>query len=368
MSGEDFYVLANEKAIRLTAQGERRAVELTSGLSGLWTVRRAREELIQQALSALHLFRRDVQYIVADGKVQIVDEFTGRVMPDRSWERGIHQLIEVKENCALSERRQTLARITYQRFFRRYVHLCGMTGTATEAAGELRAVYGLRVVRIPTNRPLRRTRAGTRMFSSAEQKWSAVVESAKAILRQNRAVLIGTRSVEASERVGELLSAAGLAPVILNARQDQQEAQIVAGAGQPGRVMVATNMAGRGTDIQLHPAVQAVGGLHVVLTEYHESGRVDRQLFGRAGRQGDPGSYESIVALDDELIQRFAGKPLVSVAAKVLPPSGIVPAVVARILRRHSQSAAERLNARNRRRALADDQRFNRILGFAGVE
>ena len=368
VSGEDFYVLANEKAIRLTAQGERRAVEFTSGLPGLWAVRRAREELIQQALSALHLFRRDVQYIVADAKVQIVDEFTGRVMPDRSWERGIHQLIEVKENCALSDRRQTLARITYQRFFRRYVHLCGMTGTATEAAGELQAVYGLRVVRIPTNRPLRRTRAGTRMFSSAEQKWNAVVESAKAILRQNRAVLVGTRSVEASERVGELLSAAGLAPVILNARQDQQEAQIVAGAGQPGRVVVATNMAGRGTDIQLHPALQAAGGLHVVLTEYHESARVDRQLFGRAGRQGDPGSYESIVALDDELIERFAGKLLVSIAARVLPPSGIVPAVVACILRRHSQSAAERLNARNRRRALDDDQRVNRLLGFAGVE
>jgi preprotein translocase subunit SecA len=368
VSGEDFYVLANEKAIRLTDQGERRAMEFTSGLPGLWAVRRAREELIQQALSALHLFRRDVQYIVADGKVQIVDEFTGRVMPDRSWERGIHQLIEVKENCVLSERRQTLARITYQRFFRRYVHLCGMTGTAIEAAGELRAVYGLRVVRIPTNRPLRRTRAGTRMFSSAEQKWNAVVESVKAVLRQNRAVLIGTRSVEASERVGELLLAAGLTPVILNARQDQQEAHIVAGAGQPGCVLVATNMAGRGTDIQLHPAVQAVGGLHVVLTEYHEAARVDRQLFGRAGRQGDPGSYESIVALDDELIQRFAGEPLVSIAARVLPQSGIIPAVVACILRRHSQSTAERLNARNRRRALDDDQRVNRILSFAGVE
>src|SRR5262249_858983 len=140
VSGDDFYVLANEKAIRLTTQGERRAMEFTSGLPGLWTVRRAREELIQLALSVLRIYRRDAQSIVAEGKVQIADGFTGRVMPDRSWERGIHQLIEVKENCALSERRQTLARITYQRFFRRYVHLCGMTGTATEAAGELRAV------------------------------------------------------------------------------------------------------------------------------------------------------------------------------------------------------------------------------------
>ena len=175
--GEDFHVLANEKAIRLTAHGEGRMSELTVGLPGLWAIRRAREELVQQALSALHFFRRDVQYIVADGKVQIVDEYTGRVMPDRSWERGIHQLIEAKENCAITERRQTLARITYQRFFRRYLHLCGMTGTAIETAGELRAVYGLRVVRIPTNRPLRRTNLGTRIFCTAELKWNAVVNS-----------------------------------------------------------------------------------------------------------------------------------------------------------------------------------------------
>ena len=134
------------------------------GLQGFWAIRRAREELVQQALSALHFFRRDVQYIVAEGKVQIVDEYTGRVMPDRSWERGLHQLIEAKENCAITKRHHTLARTTYQRFFRRYLHLCGMTGTAIETAGELRAVYGLRVVRIPTNRPLRRTNLGTRIF------------------------------------------------------------------------------------------------------------------------------------------------------------------------------------------------------------
>ena len=366
--GEDFQVLANRKAIRLTAQGERRMAELTVGLQGLWAIRRAREELVQQALSALHFFRRDVQYIVADGKVQIVDEYTGRVMPDRSWERGLHQLIEAKENCAITERRHTLARITYQRFFRRYLHLCGMTGTAVETAGELRAVYGLRVVRIPTNRPLRRTNLGTQIFRTAALKWNAVVGSVNAATRQGRPVLIGTRSVDASEHVGELLLKAGLQPVILNARQDRQEAEIVAGAGQPGRVTVATNMAGRGTDIQLHPAVRNAGGLHVILTEYHESRRIDRQLFGRAGRQGDPGSYESIVALDDELFQRFAGKQLLRIVTSGLRLTKKVPPMIGRALKGYSQSGAERLHGRVRQMTLAEDHRWNKSLGFAGAE
>jgi len=366
--GDEFHVQANERSIRLTARGERQLAKLTAGMSGLWAIRRAREELMVNALAAHHLYQRDMQYIVADGKVQIVDEYTGRVMPDRSWERGIHQLIEAKENCAITERRTTLAQITYQRFFRRYMHLCGMTGTAIEPAGELSAIYGLRVVRIPTNRPLRRTDGGMRVLPTAELKWSAVVKSVQAATRAGRAVLVGTRSVEASEHVAQLLGQAGLDPVVLNARQDRQEAEIVAGAGQPGRVTVATNMAGRGTDIQLHPAVRDAGGLHVVLTEYHESRRIDRQLFGRAGRQGDPGSYESIVALDDELFRRFAGSRLLRLVAKGVRSGRPVPAVIGRTLRKHSQAAAERLHARARRIALAQDQRFSTILGFAGTE
>jgi preprotein translocase subunit SecA len=366
--GEDFHLRAGEKAIELTARGERRAADLATGLPGLWAIRRAREELIQQALSAQHLFRRDVQYIVTQGKVQIVDEYTGRVMPDRSWEGGLHQLIEAKEKCAITERNQTLARITYQRFFRRYLHLCGMTGTAVEVGGELRAVYGLRVVRIATNRPLKRTDCGTRMFPTAELKWGAVVESVKEATRNRRAVLVGTRSVDASEHLGKLLVREGLRPVILNARQDHQEAEIVAGAGQPRRVTVATNMAGRGTDILLHPEVRAIGGLHVVLTEFHESGRIDRQLFGRAGRQGDPGSFESIVALDDELLQRFAGKRSLRVAGRLLQYAGQVPPILAYVLRALSQSAAERAHARARQITLAEDHRSNKTLGFSGME
>ncbi|WP_194470743.1 DEAD/DEAH box helicase [Bradyrhizobium sp. CCBAU 51753] len=367
-AGEEFALRANEKSIQLTAPGKARIALLAAGLPGLWAMRRAREELVQHALAALHLYRRDVQYIVANGKVQIVDEYTGRVMPDRSWESGIHQLIEAKEHCAITERRRTLAQITYQRFFRRYMHLCGMTGTAIEPAGELYGTYGLRVVRIPTNKPLRRTNSGTRVFRTAELKWNAVVESVSETLRAGRAVLVGTRSVEASEHVAELLRRSGLEPVVLNARQDRAEARIVELAGQPGRITVATNMAGRGTDIQLHPAVRDAGGLHVILTEYHESRRIDRQLFGRAGRQGDPGSYESIVAIDDEIFRRFVNAELLRLVGKGWKSDQPISALSGRTLRGYSQHAAERLHGRARRAALAEDLRINRILGFAGTE
>jgi preprotein translocase subunit SecA len=274
----------------------------------------------------------------------------------------------VKEGCAITERRRTLARITYQRFFRRYLHLCGMTGTAIEAAGELRAVYGLRIVRIPTNRPSRRTDLGTRLFQTAALKWNAVVDSANAATIEQRAVLIGTRSVDASEHVAELLRKAGLQAVVLNARQDRLEAEIVATAGQRGQVTVATNMAGRGTDIHLHPAVRDAGGLHVILTEYHESQRIDRQLFGRAGRQGDPGSFESIVALDDELFRRFAGRHVLPIVSKGTLQRRRLPAPIGWALKRYGQWAAERLHARTRRMTLDEDHRFEKMLGFAGKE
>ena len=264
---------------------------------------------MQQALSALHLFRRDVQYIVADGKVQIVDEYTGRVMPDRSWERGMHQLIEAKEGCAITERRQTLARITYQRFFRRYVHLCGMTGTASEAAGELRAVYGLRVVRIPTNRPLRRTKLGTQVFAAAEPKWNAVVDSVRAATRANRAVLIGTRSVDASEHVGACWPRLACSPSSSMRGRTATRPKSSPRPGSRGGSRSPPTWPGAAPTFNCTRQSQTAGGLHVILTEYHESRRIDRQLFGRAGRQGDPGSYESIVALDDELF-------------RVLPASG----------------------------------------------
>jgi preprotein translocase subunit SecA len=282
------------------------------------------------------------------------------------WERGLHQMIEAKEGCEMTVSHHTFARITYQRFFRRYLRLAGMTATAMEAAGEMWAVYGLTVLRIPTNSPLHRTNLGTRIFRSTEEKWRAVVATVADKSRgTGRPVLIGTRSVSASEHLSALFNARGLDHVVLNARQDRDEAEIVAGAGQAGRITVATNMAGRGTDIRLAPGIAERGGLHVVLTEFHEAARIDRQLFGRAGRRGDPGSYEAIVALDDELFMRFARR-LAGMLATSGAPNATVARPVSAALRVLAQSSAERHSARIRRETVMLDKKLDKSLAFAG--
>jgi preprotein translocase subunit SecA len=375
---EDFHLEGGSHAARLTTQGQLRLVQLVAGAGSaaddvLWRSRRARHELAEQALAALHLYRLDQHYIVAGGKVQIVDEYTGRVMPDRSWERGLHQMIEAKEACEVTEQRRTQARITYQRFFRRYLKLSGMSGTAGEAAGELAAVFGLKVVRIPTHRRLRRRHLGTRLYATAAEKWQAVTVQVQQMRRAARPVLIGTRSVAASERVSHLLIQAGLAEHdVLNARQDKREADIVAAAGGPGRITVATNMAGRGTDIKLAPEVAKSGGLHVILTEFHESARIDRQLFGRCARQGDPGSVEAIVSLEDELFVRFVGPgwrrlAAVLIATRHFPGCGDgLSRHVGGLLRWYAQRNAERLHAKIRRQTVDQDRLFDKSLAFAG--
>jgi preprotein translocase subunit SecA len=366
LAPDEHYVLRlKERSVELTEAGRAAVAEFAQALPGLWSIARAREELVEKGLSALHLFHLDRHYILDDGKVQIVDEYTGRVMADRSWERGLHQMIEVKEGLDLSKRRDTVSRITYQRFFRRYLCLAGMTGTATEVAPELRSVCALDVLRIPPNRPVIRRDLGSRVFVDSERRWAAVVERAAAMRGCGRAVLIGTRSVAASETTSRRLAAAGLEHEVLNARQDAREAEIVAQAGQRGRITVATNMAGRGTDIMLSPEVRDAGGLHVILTEYHDSARIDRQLFGRAGRQGDPGSCEAIVSLEDELFVAHASRLLGRMRARA-SPQGLLPGPSARILRRFAQTAAEHQNSRVRRQTVETDKRLQRSLAFAG--
>ena len=261
----DFTIRARDKHIELTDLGKAEITRKARMLGSVWAGKKRREELVRQALSALHLYEADKHYLLKDGKVQIIDEYTGRVMEDRSWERGLHQMIETKEGCQISGRQETLARISYQKYFRRYLRLSGMTGTAREVAGELWAVYRLNVVTIPTNRPLKRTNEGVKICLTAEQKWKIILQRIKELHKQGRPILIGTRSVSASEHLDMLLTASQLPHSVLNARQDQEEAQIVAQAGQKGRITVATNMAGRGTDIKLAPGVQELGG--------HEQGR-----------------------------------------------------------------------------------------------
>lgn len=302
---DDYVVDSKKKLLDLTVKGKSNLGKIADPLGGIWKGKRRREELVCQALVAQHLFIRDKDYIVREKKIEIVDEYTGRSMADRTWERGLHQLIEVKEGCDISPQNVTKARISYQRFFQRYQHLAGMTGTAREVARELWIVYRLPVVNIPTHKPVLR-RAGQKLvYLNDELKWYEIVKRIESQHLDERPVLVGTHSVAASEHLSKLLSDKGLPHRVLNARQDKEEAEIIAEAGYRGKITVATNMAGRGTDIKLTDEVKEIGGLHVIATEYHDSKRVDRQLFGRCGRQGDPGSYEIIASMKDDLLDRY---------------------------------------------------------------
>ncbi|MGE0642380.1 MAG: preprotein translocase subunit SecA [Nitrospira sp.] len=364
--GQDFSLDGRERSIRLTQNGRTMLTDRAAGLNGIWSGPRRREELVRQALTALHLFQRDVHYLVRGEKVQIIDEYTGRVMGDRSWEHGLHQMIELKEGCPVTPMNKPLARITYQRFFRRYLWLSGMTGTAQEVAGELWNVYRLATVTIPTNRPLRRRWMGERCFATAEQKWKAVVDRIRALREQGRPILVGTRSVEASEILSQQLSRANIEHVVLNARQDQEEATVVAAAGEPGRVTIATNMAGRGTDIKLLRSVAQAGGLHVIATERHDAQRIDRQLHGRTGRQGDLGSYETLTSLDDELLVTSQGKFIRWLATVLLQSSTPLEGWPAQVLVRRAQRSAERVHARVRRELLKHEDHLESTLAFSG--
>jgi preprotein translocase subunit SecA len=275
-------------------------------------------------------------------------------------------MIEAKEGVPLTGRRETLARITYQRLFRRYLRLAGMTGTATEVAAEIGSTYGLPVTHVPLHKPSRRRRQGVRCVPAAADKWQAVVDSVHAVAVQaGRPVLIGTRTVSASEQLSAALASHGIAHVVLNARQDSDEAQLIALAGEPGRVTVATNMAGRGTDILLAEGIAQRGGLHVVLTEYNDSRRVDRQLIGRCARQGDPGSFETIVALDDEIFSTHARR-LTRWLGAMATTRGLPALAAVALLRWVAQGSAERLNREARDNSLKHDRRLAQVLAFSG--
>ena len=362
--GEHFQIEGTDRNVIMTEAGTAHLADLAQPLGGVWRGRLRREELARQALVAKLLLLKDQHYLVSEGKVLLVDEFTGRVMADRSWEHGLHQMVEVKEGCDPTSPHRSLARISYQRFFRRYLRLAGMTGTASEVGAELWSVYGLAVVPVPTHRPAQRRFDGDRVFASADAKWDMVVERTVQVHASGRPVLVGTRSVAASEHLGALLDRAGVPSVVLNARQDANEAEIVAGAGEGGRVTVATNMAGRGTDIALGPGVRELGGLHVIATERHESRRIDRQLFGRAGRQGDPGSGEAIVSLEDE-IASYAPR-WTWLTERFVRPDGSLPTWMARFAIGRAQRAAERTHARARKDLLRFDEQLESTLAFSG--
>lgn len=300
---EDYVTEPDRRTATLTENGSLRVL---MSVRPRWLGTFSNERLLSQvetALAAHQFYVLDREYVVNEGEVTIVDESTGRMMEGRKWQRGLHQAVEVKEGITVTELTQHAAQITVQSFFRQYKYLAGMTGTAVPARKELRTAYRLGVSKIPTNRPCVRREVPLRVFATHAERDRALVESVAELVRQKRAVLIGTPSVNASEQLGAMLERAKIQHVILNARHEAAEAAIVEQAGQPGRVTIATNMAGRGTDIIPHADVRQQGGLHVIATSVHSSARIDRQLVGRTARQGDPGSFQFLLSLQDPFLE-----------------------------------------------------------------
>jgi preprotein translocase subunit SecA len=303
--GEDFEVELKHKSASLTEIGIAK-MERWTGIKNIYDLENVIEaHQINQALKAKSLFLRDRDYLVKDAEVVIVDEFTGRTMPGRRWSDGLHQAVEAKEGVKVQQEQKTIATITVQNYFRQYEKLAGMTGTAVTEAEEFHKIYGLDVVVIPTHRPMVRTDNDDIIYKTEKSKFEAVIDEIVEMNQIGRPVLVGTVSVEKSERLAKMLERRGVKHNVLNAKQHEREAAVVAEAGQPGGVTIATNMAGRGTDIVLGPGVTDVGGLHIIGTERHESRRIDNQLRGRAGRQGDPGSSRFFISLEDDLMKIF---------------------------------------------------------------
>ncbi len=291
-----------KQSVELTAAGRQLARRLEKpevlDTIGMFTI----YEFVERSVKVDKVFQLDRQYVIRDGEVVIVDEFTGRLSEGRKWRDGIHQAVEAQEGVEVTVQAGQAARVTIQDFFLRYERLSGMTGTALSSARELRRIYKLNVIPIPTNRPVARERLPDIVTGTAEAKWQSIVEEVREVHAQGRPILIGTRSIDKSQILAQLLVANGIAHKVLNANHIAAEAEIVAEAGQKGKVTVSTNMAGRGTDIKLGEGVNELGGLYVIVTEMHDSARIDRQLFGRCGRQGDPGTTRQYMSLEDDIL------------------------------------------------------------------
>ncbi|RHN00269.1 preprotein translocase subunit SecA [Dielma fastidiosa] len=307
---DDYTIDAQSKAIQLTDSGVDRAEKMFS-IKNLYDIQHTQlVHHIQQALKANYIMGKDVEYVVQDNEIVIVDQFTGRIMKGRAYSDGLHQAIEAKEGVTIKEETSTLATITYQNFFRLYDKLAGMTGTAKTEEEEFLDTYNMRVISIPTNRPVQRIDYPDAIFANQKLKFNALVKEVIACHEKGQPVLVGTISVEVSEQLSEMLREIGIKHEVLNAKNHAREAEIIALAGHKGAVTIATNMAGRGTDIKINDEVRALGGLAVLGSERHESRRIDNQLRGRSGRQGDPGYSRFYVSLRDELMVRFGGEKL----------------------------------------------------------
>lgn len=342
---EDYNVNEKDRVVTLTENGVSR-VETMLGVENLYDdVHNELAHHVNQALKAHALFKRDRDYVVKDGEVIIVDEFTGRLMFGRRYSEGLHQAIEAKEGVKIEKESQTLATITFQNYFRMYEKLAGMTGTAMTEEPEFKKIYNLDVVEIPTNKPAIREDIPDVVYRTEQGKFEAVVEEIVQRYAKGQPMLVGTVSVEKSERLSAMLDRRGIPHQVLNAKYHEKEAEIVAGAGQKGTVTIATNMAGRGTDIILGEGVSELGGLHIIGTERHESRRIDNQLRGRAGRQGDPGSSQFFISLEDDLMRLFGAENIMSIMDK-LGMDDSVP-ITSKMITRSIETAQRRVESRN---------------------
>ena len=335
-----------DKKVELTAAGRQLVRALpkpeilgSAGLIDLY-------QYVERAIKVARDFHLDRHYVVKEDEIVIVDENTGRLAEGRKWRDGIHQAIEAKEKIEVSVPTGQAARITVQDLFLRYLHLAGMTGTAMSAAREFKKVYKMRVIPVPTNRPCARQRLPDEVYGTEDEKWQAILAETRELHHQGRPVLIGTRSIDKSHHLSRMLTDSGIPHQVLNAHEVAKEAEIVSQAGQPGRVTVATNMAGRGTDIKLGPGVAELGGLHVICSELHDSARIDRQLMGRCARQGDPGTVRQYMSLDDDVIRTGHGPDKARQMAE-LGKNGAVAQSYLRFLQR-SQHKVERRHWRDR--------------------
>ena len=364
----DYSTNLKHRDITLTKRGREKIEALATSLPDFWRVSVRREELVMQALVAKEFYQRDKDYVIQNDKVVIVDEFTGRLMPNRTWNHGLHQAVEVREGLELSDPGETIARLSFQRFFRLFRKLSGMTGTASDAAEEFWQIYGLSILTIPTHRPCIRKQLPDRVFPDQASKWKAITEDVVRWHLTGRPVLIGTRSVAASERLASMLAVKGLTFNLLNAVRHREEAAIIAKAGENGAVTIATNMAGRGTDIKLGRGVADLDGLHVIATERHESRRIDRQLFGRCARQGDPGSVQTFMSMEDELIERFVPAPVRRLISSTVKRQSRGMQRIAEQCFSYAQNTAQRVAFRQRRYVLQMDTWLAEALSFAGSE
>ncbi len=363
---DDYTLDATRRTVWLSEAGRERVAEAVEGAGGaLAPVRRACE-LVEAALAARLLYQRDREYAVAEGKLQLIDELTGRIAEGRQWQGALHCMVELREGLEPSPPTTVAAQITYQRFFPRYLRLGGMSGSLIEARHELRVLYDRPVVRVPLARPDRRRWLGERTYTDAAHKWRAVLHSVRRHAAAGRAVLVGTDSVADSARLSALLQAAGIEHQLLNATQNTAEADRIALAGTAGTVTVATNIAGRGTDIRLDTLAAERGGLHLIATMRNRSRRIDRQLVGRAARHGDPGSAEAVLALDDALLARWWPKAVLCAADAAANRHRRVPGWIAGTLFTLAQRAAEWRDSALRRDLRHADRQAAELHGFSG--